>query len=91
MKKSSTLKGVAVLLLVGLVSFMTWDNSQETPTIAPSSERLLQTYLTSTTRTANVAKYCVNGVDRTSLATTADISTAQTNRQAVESKLGIDG
>jgi hypothetical protein len=90
MKKSSTLKGTAVLLLVALVSFMAWDNNQD-PLPATTTERLLTAYLTSSTRSANIAKYCVNGVDRTSLVTTSDMSTAKTNRKAVDASLGIDG
>lgn len=90
MKKSSTLKGAAVLLLVGLVSFMAWDNTQKPLSTNTSPERLLP-YQTSATRSANIGKYCVNGVDRTSLVTTTDISTAKTNRKAVDSSLSIDG
>jgi hypothetical protein len=90
MKNSSTWKGAAVLLLVGLVSYMAWDNTQEPLASTTSPQRLLP-YQTSATRSANIEKYCVNGVDRTSLVTTADVSTAATNRKAVDSSLGIDG
>lgn len=90
MKKSSTLKGAAVLLLVALVSFVAWDNNQQ-PLTATTTERLLTTYQTSATRSANIEKYCVNGADRTSLVTSTDISTAESNRKAVDASLGIDG
>jgi hypothetical protein len=67
MQKSSTLKGAVVILLVALVSYITWNNGQSTT--VEQKLRLLQTYQTSTTRTANIGKYCEANTDRSSLVT----------------------
>lgn len=66
MSKSSTLKAVVVLILVGLVTYSAWDSGQET---AELKARLLTvTYQTNATRTNNVKKYCSAGVSRSQLA-----------------------
>jgi hypothetical protein len=89
MSKSSTVKGMGVLLLVVVVSFVAWEGDE---VVLETSPRLLVTsYQTNPTRTSNVQKYCPASLDRTTLATTADVSTAQTNQNNVNSALGIDG
>lgn len=90
MAKSSTVKGIVVLLLVALISLAVWDSSSET---LEARKRLLPsgTYQTNSTRTNNVQSYCAAYTDRTTLATTDDISSAKTNQNTVNSALGIDG
>lgn len=61
------MKGVVVIVLVALVSYIAWNNGQSTT--VEQKARLLQTYQTSTTRTANIGKYCEANTDRSSLVT----------------------
>lgn len=88
MSKSSTLKAIAVLLLVGVVSFVAWDNQEQDVQASP---RMLITYQTNSIRSANVQKYCPGSVDRTTLVTSSDLAAAKTNQNTVSSTLGIDG
>jgi hypothetical protein len=88
MAKSATMKGIVALLIVSLVTYAAWDNTQETQ---PVKERLLPSFQTSSTRTNNVQTYCPVSLDRTTLAPTADVTAAQSTRSSVESQLGIDG
>ena len=56
-----------------------------------AKQRLLPSYQTSTTRTDNVGKYCSANLDRTTLVSSSDLSSASSNRKDVSSQLGIDG
>lgn len=91
MSKSATAKGALMLLFVALLSVAVWSNTQDDQS---PKERLLATtvttYVISSTRTSNYGKYC-SGLSRTTLVTTADISTAKSNMNTVSSQLGIDG
>lgn len=88
--KSRYTKASLGLLVVLLVAYLSWDTTQgpSSPSVTP---RLLQTYLTSSTRSANVGKYCKVGVDRNSIATAADYDSAKKNMDAVNTELGIKG
>lgn len=88
MSKSTIFKSCAVLLVLALISLAVWDNTEP---LAPPKQRLLLTYQTSSTRSSNIANNCPANLDRTTLASTSDISTAQTYLNNVKSQLGIDG
>ena len=59
--------------------------------MAPPAHRLLQTYTTTSTRTSNVGKLCPANLDRTTLVDQNDISQAKSQREELNSALGIDG
>lgn len=88
MSKSTLLKSCAALLLLALVSLAVWDSTEP---LAPPKQRLLATYQTSSTRSSNIANNCPADLNRTTLASTSDISTAQTYLSNVKSQLGVDG
>ena len=88
MSKSVAIKSGAVLLLVALVSVAVWDSAEQ-PLAQPN--RLLASYQTSSTRSSNVNSYCPANLDRTTLAPSAEVSTALTNMNGVRSQLGVDG
>lgn len=87
--KSTLIKSLALFLLAAIVSLAFWSIPQQAT--IPQKARLLQNYQTSSTRTSNVNNYCPANLDRNTLAPTSDISTAQSNMNAVRSQLGIDG
>lgn len=91
MSKSATAKGTLAVLFVALLSVAVWSNTQDDPS---PKERLLastvNTYLISSTRTSNYGKYC-SGLSRTTLVTTSELSSANSNMNSVSSQLGIDG
>jgi hypothetical protein len=88
MNTSSTAKGLTVLLLVGLISFLAWDNTQEA---VPVKARFLSGYQTSSTRTNNVQTNCPANLDRTTLVSSGDVSSAQNLMSNIHLQLGIDG
>jgi hypothetical protein len=88
MNKSSTSKGIIILLLVGLISFFAWDNTQKA---VPVKVRFLSGYQTSSSRTNNVQTYCPANIDRTTLVSSGDVSSAQNIMNSIRSQLGIDG
>lgn len=88
MSKSNILKSCAVFLVLTVISLAVWDNTEP---LAPAKQRLLLTYQTSSTRSTNIANNCPSNLDRTTLAWTSDLSTAQTYLSNVKSQLGIDG
>lgn len=88
MSKSTLLKACAFLLLLALLSLVVWDNTES---LAPSKQRLLVSYQTSSTRSSNIANNCPASLDRSTLASTSDISTAQNYLSNVKSQLGVDG
>lgn len=88
MSKSTLLKTCALLLLLALLSLAVWDNTES---LAPPKQRLLLTYQTSSTRSSNIGNNCPANLDRSTLASTSDISTAQNLLNSVKSQLGIDG
>ena len=85
MKNYKTYLAIAAITLISLIS---WSQTQQAE---PLVARLLQTYTTTTTRSANIATYCPATITRANLVNSADVSAAQTMRQAVSSQLNIDG
>ena len=81
-------KVVLSLTAVVLLSLLI---SEKTQDLSPAPKRLLQTYTTTSTRTANVNNLCPANVDRTTLVSSADKTAAQDQRTEVNSALGIDG
>lgn len=88
MSKRVAVKSGAVLLLVALVSLTVWDNAEQS---LPQRGRLLLDYQTSSARTTNVNSYCPPKVDRTTLAPSSELSTAEASMKDVRSQLGVDG
>jgi hypothetical protein len=87
--KSTLIKSLSLFLLAAIVSLAVWSSPQQAT--VPQKARLLQNYQTSSSRSSNVNSYCPANLDRSTLAPTADVSTAQGNMNAVRSQLGIDG
>lgn len=76
---------ITTLVIISLLSHI---NTKE---MAPPSHRLLQNYITTSTRTANVNELCPANVDRSSLVDYNDIESAKEQRNEINSFLGIDG
>ena len=90
MSKATTIKILSTVILIGLISYLTWDNTQK---MQPAVQRLLITdYRITTTRTDNYNKYCTDAkISKTDLSDTDTLSTATSNRNSVDAELGIDG
>ena len=89
--KNGISKALIGLVIVGVVSYLAWGSTQQPPESpsGPTPQRSLQ-YLTTSTRTNNVNKYC-SGRSRSTLATSSDKENAKSQRDQVDSELGIDG